>query len=217
MSPMEFIPVAEQTGLITPVTLFVLTEALTQCARWHRAGIGLGVSVNISARSLQESGFVDSVLALVTASRLPPELVTLELTESSVMSDTQRSLGVLRRLAAFGLRLAIDDFGTGYSSLAYLQQLPVHELKVDRSFVFDMGTHDSNRAIVQSVIDLGHSLDLLIVAEGVEDEHAWDQLQRLGCDRAQGYLLSRPVSGDDMTRWLQRTDRLSAAPVTAGT
>jgi diguanylate cyclase (GGDEF)-like protein len=205
ISPDEFIPVAEQTGLVTPLTLYVVTDALSQCGRWQRSGHDLGVAVNVSARSLLDSGFVDNLLDLVRASGLRPALLTLEITESSIMSDTHRTLALLQRLAAFGVRLSVDDFGTGYSSLAYLQQLPVHELKVDKSFVFDVGSDGSSQSIVRSVVDLGHSLGLLVVAEGVEDEAAWDQLLRLGCDRAQGYLLSRPVSGDDLTRWLQRT------------
>ena len=211
VSPDEFIPVAEQTGLITALTLHVVTDALSRCGRWQRAGHGIGVSVNVSARSLLDAGFVDDVLDLVRSSGMRPDLLTLEITESSIMSDTHRTLDLLQRLAAFGIRLSVDDFGTGYSSLAYLQQLPVHELKVDKAFVYDVGSDGSSRAIVRSVVDLGHSLGLLVVAEGVEDEAAWDQLQRLGCDRAQGYLLSRPMSGDDVTRWLQRTHAASAA------
>ena len=215
VSPDEFIPVAEQAGLITPLTLYVITEALSQCGRWQRAGHDIGVAVNVSARSMLDSGFVDDILGLVVASGLRPELLTLEITESSIMTDTPRTLDLLHRLAGFGLRLSVDDFGTGYSSLAYLQQLPVHELKVDKSFVFDVGTDASSRAIVRSVVDLGHSLDLLVVAEGVENESSWDELLRLGCDRAQGYLLSRPVSGDDMTRWLQRTQSRTTAATPA--
>jgi diguanylate cyclase (GGDEF)-like protein len=211
VSPDEFIPVAEQTGLIRPLTLFVVTDALSHCGRWQRAGHDLGVAVNVSARSLLDSGFVDDVLDLVSASGLRPELLTLEITESSIMSDTHRTLDLLHRLAGFGIRLSVDDFGTGYSSLAYLQQLPVHELKVDKSFVFDVGSDASSRAIVRSVVDLGHSLGLLVVAEGVEDEAAWDQLLQIGCDRGQGYLLSRPVSADDLTRWLQRTHARAVA------
>ena len=211
VSPDEFIPVAEQTGLITPLTLHVVSDALSRCRRWQRAGHDLGVSVNVSARSLLDSGFVDDVLDLVRSSGLRPDLLTLEITESSIMSDTHRTLSLLQRLAAFGVRLSVDDFGTGYSSLAYLQQLPVHELKVDKAFVYDVGSDGSSRTIVRSVVDLGHSLGLLVVAEGVEDEAAWHQLQRLGCDRAQGYLLSRPMSGDDVVRWLQRTHVASAA------
>jgi len=205
VSPDEFIPVAEQTGLITQLTLHVVTEALSCCRRWRRSGHDLGVSVNVSARSLVDSGFVDDVLDVVRSSGLRPDLLTLEITESSIMSDTHRTLDLLQRLAAFGIRLSVDDFGTGYSSLAYLQQLPVHELKVDKAFVYDVGSDGSSRSIVRSVVELGHSLGLLVVAEGVEDEAAWDQLLHLGCDRAQGYLLSRPMSGDDLLRWLQRT------------
>jgi diguanylate cyclase (GGDEF)-like protein len=204
VSPDEFIPVAEQTGLITPLTLHVVTEALSRCGRWQRAGHDLGVSVNVSARSLLDSGFVDDVLDLVRSTGLRPSLLTLEITESSIMSDKHRTLDQLQRLATFGIRLSVDDFGTGYSSLSYLQQLPVHELKVDKTFVFGMGSDSSSRSIVRSVVDLGHSLGLLVVAEGVEDEAAWDHLTRLGCDRAQGYLLGRPMSGDDLVRWLQR-------------
>jgi predicted signal transduction protein with EAL and GGDEF domain len=217
VSPEEFIPVAEQTGLITALTLRVLTVALGQCSQWQQDGIDIGVAVNVSARSLLDSGFVDDVLDLVVLSGLRPELLTLEITESSIMTDAHRTLDLLHRLAAFGVRLSVDDFGTGYSSLAYLQQLPVHELKVDKSFVLEVGTADSSRAIVQSVIDLGHSLSLTIVAEGVEDERSWDQLVRLGCDRAQGYLLSRPMAGDEITRWLHRMNATTTVGAAAGT
>ena len=177
MSPDEFIPVAEQTGLITPLTLQVVTDALSQCGRWQRAGHDLGVAVNVSARSLLDSGVRRRRARPGPRQRAPPGAADPRdhRVEHHVRHD--RTLDLLQRLSAFGVRLSVDDFGTGYSSLAYLQQLPVHELKVDKSFVFDVGSDGSSQAIVRSVVDLGHSLGLLVVAEGVEDEAAWDQLR----------------------------------------
>ena len=213
--PDEFIPVAEQVGLITPLTWVVLDAALSDAARWDRDGLALSVAVNVSVRSLLEAGFVDRVLASVAASGLPATRLTLELTESSIMGDSRRTLEVLEQLAGAGVALSVDDFGTGYSSLSYLQRLPVSELKVDRSFVFSVASSPSDRAIVQSVVDLGHSLGLRVVAEGMENQLTWDHLVSMGCDLGQGYLLSPPLAAEDLERWLTARQAAATPPVPA--
>jgi diguanylate cyclase (GGDEF)-like protein len=210
--PDEFIPVAEQTGLIGPLTTFVLGQALAQCRDWQNAGLDVGVAVNIAARSVADPGFAPLVESMLERARVSGTRLTLEITESSIMSDTHQSIDTLRELAALGVRLSVDDFGTGYSSLSYLQRLPVHELKVDRSFVFNVGVDESDRAIVRSIIQLGHSLGLAVVAEGVENQLAWDRLLEMDCDIAQGYFLSRPLAAPDLTEWLLRTAARSVMP-----
>jgi diguanylate cyclase (GGDEF)-like protein len=216
VSPDEFIPVAEQTGLITQLTFFVLEQGLRDCAAWLADGHDVGIAVNVSVRSLLEAGFADHVLMLLARTGARGCQLTLELTESSIMSDTGRTLPVLRRLDEAGVRLSVDDFGTGYSSLAYLQRLPVHELKVDRSFVLDVGSSESDLAIVRSVVNLGHSLGLTVVAEGVETQLVWDHLLDAGCDVVQGYFLSRPVAAAAMRTWLSvRASRRSRVEAVA--
>jgi EAL domain-containing protein (putative c-di-GMP-specific phosphodiesterase class I) len=191
--PDEFIPVAEQTGSIQPLTSFVLEEALEQCGAWRRTGLDLGMAVNLSARSLLDTDLPDELAALLRSTRVPADRLTLEVTESSVMADPVRTASVLDRLHALGIHLSIDDFGTGYSSLSYLQRLPVDEIKIDRSFVQRMAADAADDVIVRSTVDLGHNLGLRVVAEGVEDADICDRLRRMGCDAAQGYWLSRPV------------------------
>ena len=159
--------------------------------------------MNLSVRNLNDESFPDRVGEALLRHDIPPELLTFELTESSVMDDPDRSLPVLRRLHAMGVVLAVDDFGTGYSSLAYLRQLPVDEVKIDKSFVLGMGTDLGDMAVVRTIVELGHSLDLVVVAEGVEDDAARDQLVGMRCDIAQGYLISRPLPEDRFEAWLQ--------------
>ncbi|MGH9268643.1 MAG: putative bifunctional diguanylate cyclase/phosphodiesterase, partial [Acidimicrobiales bacterium] len=190
--PDEFIPIAEQTGAIRPLTLFVVGESLAQCRLWREQGLDLDVAVNLSARSLVDAELPDQVDGLLAASGLPPSILTLEITESSLMADSGRALGVLSRLRDLGVRLSIDDFGTGYSSLSYLKRLPVSEVKIDRSFVVGLADDDNDMVIVRSIVDLGHNLGLTVVAEGVEDSGSWARLRELGCDLAQGYLISPP-------------------------
>jgi diguanylate cyclase (GGDEF)-like protein len=194
----EFIPLAERTGLIHPLTRWVLDAALGQAAAWQRAGHRLSVAVNVSTRCLLDPAFSDQVRDQLAAWQVPPHLLVLELTESAVMADPARALEVLGRLHALGVGLSVDDFGTGYSSMAYLKELPVDELKIDRSFVGQMATSQSDAVIVRSTIDLGHNLGLRVVAEGVETQHAWEQLTALGCDTAQGYYLGRPVPAEEL-------------------
>lgn len=203
LNPDEFIPVVEATGLVDALTSFVMEEAMTKVREWLDRGLRMSVAVNLSVRNLADESFPDRVAEALVRHDIPAELLTFELTESSVMEDPERSMPVLRRLHAMGLVLAVDDFGTGYSSLAYLRQLPVDEVKIDKSFVLGMGTDLSDMAVVRSIVELGHSLELMVVAEGVEDDAARDQLVAMGCDVAQGYLISRPLSEERLEAWLQ--------------
>jgi EAL domain-containing protein (putative c-di-GMP-specific phosphodiesterase class I) len=182
----------------------VLDAALDQAARWRDAGLRLSVAVNVSTRSLLDPTFPDQVADQLTARRVPPGLLVLEITESAVMAEPDRALEVLGRLHTLGVGLAVDDFGTGYSSMAYLKELPIDELKIDRSFVSQMATSPSDAVIVRSTIDLGHNLGLRVVAEGVETQHAWVELAALGCDTAQGYLLGRPVPAAELEQQLNQ-------------
>ncbi|HET8587599.1 MAG TPA: EAL domain-containing protein, partial [Candidatus Limnocylindria bacterium] len=204
VGPDEFIPLAQQTGLIKPLTLYVLDEALGQCRHWQRAGLTLCVAVNLSVRNLLDTDFPSQVRRLLQKREVDPGLLQLEITESTMLSDPVRTKRVLDKLAAMGIALSIDDFGTGYSSLSYLSQLPVNEIKIDRSFVMNMAESDNDAVIVRSTIDLGRNLGLEVVAEGVETEQAWDELNQLGCTLAQGYYLSRPVPAAELTQWLLR-------------
>jgi diguanylate cyclase (GGDEF)-like protein len=196
--PDDFISIAEQTGQIRELTRFVLDAALSDRARWAAGGTSLSVSVNLSVRNLMEPDLVGTVQELLDRHGVPAGQLTLEITESHLMSDPARTAEVVRGLSALGTRLSIDDFGTGYSSLAYLKQLPVRELKIDRSFVSGMGTDADSALIVRSTIELGHNLGLRVVAEGVEDAATLARLRAHGCDGAQGYLLSRPVPSGDV-------------------
>ena len=203
LHPDEFVPAVEAAGLVDALTDFVLEQSLIKVRKWMDRGLRIGVAVNLSVRSLANLSFPDSVSAALSRHRVPPELLTLELTESGVMADPQRALPVLRALSNLGVVLAVDDFGTGYSSLAYLRQLPVDEVKIDKSFVFGMGSDLGDLAVVRSIVELGHSLGLTVVAEGVEEDVARDQLAAMGCDVAQGYLISRPLSEERLEAWLQ--------------
>jgi len=202
LPPDAFIPLAEQTGLIGPLTRWVLDAALRQVGAWGRAGLPLGVEVNLSAWDLHDPGLPATIAALLAAHGVAPARLGLELTEGTLMADAARTLTVLSHIAALGVRLASDDFGTGYSSLAYLTRLPVDELKIDRSFVRHMAADDKAAAIVASTIALGHALGLRVTAEGVEDRATWERLAALNCDLAQGYYVSPPVPPADLVRWL---------------
>ncbi|MDO9372115.1 MAG: EAL domain-containing protein [Gammaproteobacteria bacterium] len=202
LPPDEFIPLAERTGLIRPLTQFVLHETVRQCAAWRRAGIDLTLAVNLSARNLHEAQLAEQMVAYLEEWDVPPACLELEITESAIMTDPMRALAVLTRLDAMGVRLAIDDFGTGYSSLAYLKKLPVDTLKIDKSFVMGMAQDGNDAVIVRSTIDLAHNLGLRVVAEGVENQQTWDMLDELGCDIAQGYFLTRPLASADFMTWL---------------
>jgi diguanylate cyclase (GGDEF)-like protein len=213
--PSEFVPLAEHTGLIRPMTDWVLDEALAQVARWQARGHVVPVAVNLSPRSLLDAELPDQVAGLLDRHGLSPRMLCLEITESVIMEDPDRALAGLRTLHEMGIRLAIDDFGTGYSSLAYLKQLPVAELKIDRSFVMNMAASEDDAIIVRSTIDLGHNLGLEVVAEGVEDERTLAILTGLACDAAQGYHLSRPLPADAVTAMLGAPTGESPSPSTA--
>lgn len=204
MPPDEFVPLQEQIGLIEPFTMWVLRKSLMACQRWHEAGYHLSVSVNLSPYNLHAPGFPEHVAALIREIGFPPSYLKLEITESAVMLDPAQALRVLNQLAAMGIRLSMDDFGTGYSSLSYLKQLPVHEIKIDKSFVMGMDVSDEDdAAIVRATIDLAHNLRKKVVAEGVESQTVWDLLNVLGCDAAQGFHMARPMPEDQVHPWLQ--------------
>ncbi|MFN2538278.1 MAG: putative bifunctional diguanylate cyclase/phosphodiesterase, partial [Mycobacteriales bacterium] len=208
--PDDFISIAEQTGQIRELTAFVLDAALADCAAWSAQGRQLVVSVNLSVRNLMEPDLVSSVAALLERHGVPARQLTLEITESHLMSDPARTEEVLHGLGSLGVRLSIDDFGTGYSSLAYLKQLPVSEVKVDKSFVLNLADDADDAAIVEAIITLAHTLRLAVVAEGVEDEPTRERLRDLGCDQMQGYHLARPMREAELTAWLA-TSRLHDA------
>jgi len=218
VAPDDFISIAEQTGQIRELTRFVLDQALAQCRAWSDAGHPLAVSVNLSVRNLMEADLVDAVAELLTRHGVPGHQLTLEVTESHLMADPSRMADVLAALTDLGVRLSVDDFGTGYSSLAYLKQLPVSEVKIDKSFIRGLGGNSEDAAIVEAIIQLAHTLRLDVVAEGVEDAHAQQRLRALRCDTIQGYHLARPMHADDFHSWLcdeavpQRRVRLHAVP-----
>jgi diguanylate cyclase (GGDEF)-like protein len=200
--PEEFMPIAERTGMIRELTTHVLRTALGHCRDWRRSGARIDVAVNLSVRSLLDPDFPAHVAALLDEAGVAAGSLTLELTESSIMADPHRSREVLRTLSGMGVQLAIDDFGTGYSSLSQLKQMPVDELKIDKSFILDMTSDDDDATIVRSTIELGHNLGLRLTAEGVEDAATWRALQALGCDVVQGYYLSRAVTAPLLVRWI---------------
>ncbi|MDQ3915973.1 MAG: EAL domain-containing protein [Actinomycetota bacterium] len=203
VGPDEFIPLAEQTQLIRPLTMNLLDEAIRQISVWDKRGINLKVAVNLSSRSLLDLQLPDQVTRLLQKWQVEATSLELEITESTIMADARRALAVLSTLNSMGVGLAIDDFGTGFSSLSYLKRLPVREMKMDKSFVMKMAVDENDAAIVRSTIELGHNLGLRVVAEGVENEGIWQQLTALGCDLAQGYYLTRPVPADELEEWLR--------------
>jgi diguanylate cyclase (GGDEF)-like protein len=202
LDPTEFVTLVETTGLIGPLTDYVLDRSLAQCRSWLDRGLSLSVAVNLSVRNLADTEFPNRVIDALARHRVSPELLSFELTESAVMSDPERALPVLRELHALGVRIAVDDFGTGYSSLAYLRRLPVDEVKIDKSFVLGLASDLGDLAVVRAIVELGHSLGLTVVAEGVEQDATRDQLVEMGCDVAQGYLISRPLGPDRFDAWL---------------
>ncbi len=200
--PGEFIPVTEHTSLIRPVTIHLLERALDQICDWEREGRGVSIAVNLSAQILLDLGLPAEIGKMLSRVGAPPERLELEVTESAIMYDPRRTKRVLDELHEMGLKVAIDDFGTGYSSLVSLRNLPISTIKIDKSFVMGM-EHDANdAAIVKSTAQLGSNLGLTVVAEGVETPAAWKELERLGCDYAQGYYLSKPLDSEQFTRWL---------------
>jgi diguanylate cyclase (GGDEF)-like protein len=201
--PQEFVALAERTGLITSLSRWVLGAALRQQGLWRADGLFMPVAVNLSMHDLHDSGLPDLVSQLLDQAGLPASVLEVEITESTLMADPERARTALTRLRDLGVRIAVDDFGTGYSSLAYLKELPVNELKIDRSFVRDVCAGGADLAIVESIVDLAHKLGLTVVAEGIEDAATRDVLARLGCDQAQGYYFARPMPADQITEMLR--------------
>jgi diguanylate cyclase (GGDEF)-like protein len=203
VQPLEFIPFAEQTGYIRAITQWVLAHAIAQCAKWRLDGLSMNVSINLSTRDLMDVTLPDRFVALLKRHRCSAQWITLEITESAVLDDPAHAIKNLERLHALGCKLAIDDYGTGYSSLAYLRRLPVHELKIDKSFVIGMATDAGDALIVRSTIELAHNLGLSVVAEGVENDATLDRLRAMGCDMVQGYLLSRAMGVAETAVWMR--------------
>jgi diguanylate cyclase len=215
LAPDSFIPLAERTGLSRSLTLYVLERTLRQCRRWHDLGLQMSVAVNLSVRNLHDNTFPQDVRRLLAETGVPASSLMLEITEGTVMADPTRVSRVLQVLRNMGVEIALDDFGTGYSSLSYLKNLPVDELKIDKSFVTSMCEDSNDAAIVRSTIDLARHLGKRTVAEGVEDRAVWDQLAKLGCEVAQGFWLGRPTPADDLTRVLLQREANSGPAVPA--
>jgi len=203
--PDQFIPFAEKTGVIQPLTDWVLRSVLKQTQVWHEGGHDLPVAVNISMRNLMDPalpGRIAQLLQEFPATSHGAQLLSLEVTESVVMAEPERVVERLNLLRGLGIRLSVDDFGTGYSSLAYLSRLPINEMKIDRSFILGIADDPNNGAVVRAALDLGHNLRLDVVAEGVEDRRTWDLLFMLGCDVAQGYYICPPMPAEAVIPWL---------------
>ncbi len=209
VAPDDFIPIAERSGLIAPLTTFVLDTSLAAVAGWRASGYDLSIAVNLSTRSLLDVDLVEDVRRLLRRHGLPGEALTLEITEGGVMADPARAVALLLELRQLGVRLSVDDFGTGYSSLSYLKRLPVQEVKIDKSFVLSLRSDNDDRAIARSIVDLGRHLGLEIVAEGVEDQATWDLLRDMGCTLVQGWHLSRPMPTSELPDWLATHGRNS--------
>lgn len=202
--PNEFIPLAESGDLIQPLGIWVLETAMAQARKWEEIGLDLVVSINLSARNLMENTFPQCIEQTLSAHGLPAERLEIEITESTLISDPERTLMVIHRISNMGVRFAIDDFGTGYSSLAYLKRLPIQTLKIDRSFIRDLLSDDQDAMIVRSTLDLAHNFGLSVVAEGVEDEATLLELKRLHCEQVQGFLFSKPLPVAEFEHWLRQ-------------
>lgn len=201
VAPDEFIRLSEGTGLIKPVTLWTLKTAVRQCALLNEQGINLNMAVNLSTRVLTDQQLPDTIKALLDEFHVPPGQITLEITESAIMMDQERTMDVITRLDSTGARLCVDDFGTGYSSLAYLKNLPVDEIKIDQSFIRKMDTNENDAMIVRSIIDLAHNLRFKVTAEGVETQRVWEMLRRQGCDLSQGWLHAKAMPLEELIAW----------------
>jgi EAL domain-containing protein (putative c-di-GMP-specific phosphodiesterase class I) len=202
LPPANFILLVEQTALIGPLTLRVIDRSLAQLVAWRRAGLELTMSVNLSARNLLDGALVAQLAQRLERWDVAAAALTVEVTESAAMADRERAIGVLRELRAIGLGVSIDDFGAGNASIEYLAALPANELKLDKSFITGMLDDARAEAIVRSTIDLAGHLEMTVVAEGIETQAVMDRLTALGCDIAQGYLISRPLPAEEVTSWL---------------
>jgi diguanylate cyclase (GGDEF)-like protein len=212
LQPADFIPLAEPTGLMRPLTAHIVDRAVHQLRAWRERGMPLRVAVNLSVRNLQDPTFPDLVAAVLERWDVEPNWLELEITESAIMQEPTRALEVVQRLHDMGVSLAVDDFGIGHSSLAYLKRLPVRQLKIDRSFVTHMDRDENDPVIVKSTIDLGRNLGLQVVAEGVETAAVWERLSTLGCDFAQGFYLSHPLPPEELAVWLRSAGAVVPGP-----
>jgi EAL domain-containing protein (putative c-di-GMP-specific phosphodiesterase class I) len=197
-----FLTLMEESGLMPTLTRLILAQALDQVADWHTQGQQLTVAVNLSASSLVDSDLPDQVASMLAARGVSPHNLQLEITEEFLMADRDRARSILTRLRSSGIQISVADFGSGYSSLSYLRDLPIDELKLDRSFIYPMAQGDRTTALVASTIALAHSLGLRMVADGVENHDAYTELTRLGCDQAQGSFMSRHVPAAEINQWL---------------
>jgi EAL domain-containing protein (putative c-di-GMP-specific phosphodiesterase class I) len=198
LGPGAFLPLAEQTGLMRPLTLRVLNDALAQCARWRDEGLEIAVAVNLGAPNLLDLGLPGDVRQALERWDVDPRLLQLEITETIVAADPVRVIEIMQRLGELGIELSLDDFGTGSSSLAYLRELPVQELKIDKSFILGMDEDEEAATIVQTIVDLAHNLQLRAVAEGIETDDAYRLLADSGCDQGQGFLMGRPMPAAEL-------------------
>ena len=205
LAPDQFVPLAERTGLVRGMTNWVLDHTIQQCRSWLDAGAPIHIAVNVSARSLLDQNLPSTVQRTLERWDLDPRFLKIEITESSIMADPAHALAILSMLQSMGVRLSIDDFGTGYSSLTHLRELPIDEIKIDKSFVIGMKRSEADAAIVRTVIDLAHNLGKQVCAEGVEDAATWKMLAELGCDLAQGFWIARPMPAEELMAWLVRT------------
>jgi EAL domain-containing protein (putative c-di-GMP-specific phosphodiesterase class I) len=202
VSPAEFVPLAEATDLIQPLTDWTLRRALSDLQEWRKRGLELRVAVNVSARVLQDAGFPGRLKQLLEIYAVESALLELEITESAMMIDPDRAQRIVRDLLALGVTISIDDYGTGFSSLGYLRDLHVHALKLDQSFVIDLEKHEQNRVIVESTVRMAHALGLQVVAEGVETERESEYLKSIGYDFGQGYWFARPMPAAECFDWV---------------
>ncbi|WMW79702.1 EAL domain-containing protein [Undibacterium cyanobacteriorum] len=204
ISPAEFVPFAERTGYISTVTMWMIERALQSLQLWQAQGLNLSIAVNVSTNDLRDESFPDRVRALMQRYDVSPANLRLELTESGIMEDPSSAIPLLQKLRELGIGLSIDDFGTGHSSLAYLQKLPVTELKIDRSFVINIDQLPSTQRLVKTIVEMGHGLQLSVIAEGIETAAERDTLRELGCDSMQGYFASKPLHGESLQKWLDQ-------------
>jgi diguanylate cyclase (GGDEF)-like protein len=217
ITPDEFIPLAEQAGLIGELTDFVLAESMRVGVDWRSRGIDVNIAVNLSSRTLRDETFPERLMAMHLASGFPPTSLTLEITEREIMSQPELTISIMTKIRETGVRFSIDDFGTGYSSLVYLTQFPIDEVKIDKTFVRDACDSPRHASIVRAVVEVAQTIGLTVVAEGVEDTRTWDTIRALGCTEAQGFLLSRPVSADALEDWLYLRDAKAESVSTGST
>ncbi len=215
LAPGHFMPLAERTGLMRPLTLWVLDEAMRQSREWLDAGRKIKIAVNLSQQSLLDGAIHDEIARVLERHAMPAKALEIEITESALVSDLKAAQAALERLAGQGISLSIDDYGTGHSSLAHVKQLPVGCIKIDRAFIDHMDSDPANAAIVRSTVELARDLGMKLVAEGIERQEEWDALRELGCDFAQGFLISRPVPADEFVRWLDERDGHYSGPLGA--